>query len=391
MDKPSSSSYLVCALLVAGTVLALAGIDLVLPAIPTLPETLTTNEAMAQLVLAAFVLGVALGLLVFGALGARFPRRWILVSALFAYALLSALCALVSDIHSLIVLRFLQGLVSAAPTVFTPVIINALFNQTTATKVLGLLASIESLVPAAAPLAGLWLLKLGGWQSSFWVLAVLTFVLAIGIGLLGKNIPDDSKRENKGSYMRLLKSKVYLRYALSQAMVLAGLLVFVFAAPAVIVHTMDGTLMQFIIMQMVGVAFFILGANLSGSLVSRWGAERVIMTGTLIASLGALLLFIYSIAGRNDPTMLVYIFPFMNFGLGIRGPAGFLRAIIAGAGDDDRASSLMFLAITILSAGGTAILAPFIEDGLFALCLATLIIQATASILLVALPKLEEN
>ncbi len=390
-SNTSSSAYLICALLVAGTVLALAGIDLVLPAIPILPATLATNEALSQFVIAAFVFGVSMGLLIFGALGAHYPRRWLLVIALFLYAGISLLCAMVSDIYSLVALRFLQGLVSAAPTVFTPVIINAIFDRITATKALGVLGSIESLVPAAAPLAGLWLLNLGGWQLSFWLIATLTACLAVGIAALGRSIPDDIQPVKDGSYMKLLRSGTYVRYALSQALVLGGLLVFVFAAPAVIVHTMGGELSHFIIMQMVGVAFFIVGANLSGSLVARWGTEKVIMHGSLLAWLGALMLFAYAIIGNNSPVMLAFIFPMMNLGLGIRGPAGFLRAIIAGKGDDDRASSLTFLAITICSAGGTAILAPFIDSGLFALCLATLVIQSLAMALLLFLPALHEE
>ncbi|HBF91267.1 MAG TPA: hypothetical protein DDX09_08860, partial [Hyphomonas atlantica] len=45
------------ALIVMGTILSLAGTDLVLPAVPSLPETLSGSQAMAQLVLAAFVAG----------------------------------------------------------------------------------------------------------------------------------------------------------------------------------------------------------------------------------------------------------------------------------------------------------------------------------------------
>ena len=63
-NTESSRAYLICILLVTGTALALAGIDLVLPAVPALPVKLGTSEAMAQIVIAAFVFGVALGLLV---------------------------------------------------------------------------------------------------------------------------------------------------------------------------------------------------------------------------------------------------------------------------------------------------------------------------------------
>src|SRR5437667_9855462 len=76
-------------LIAAGTTLGLAGTDLVLPAVPSLPRALTGNIAIAQLVIAAFVAGTALGLMVFGAAGSRFGRSQTLFGALLAYAVLS--------------------------------------------------------------------------------------------------------------------------------------------------------------------------------------------------------------------------------------------------------------------------------------------------------------
>ena len=395
MIAPSSNSrfspVLTCALLVGCTVLGLAGIDLVLPAIPHIPEILGGNESIAQLIIAAFVIGTAVGLLLFGSLGARFERRWLLFISLCAYALLSLFCGLATDIYTLIVLRFFQGLSSSAAAVFAPVIIRAIFDEAGATKAMGALGSIESLAPGVAPIIGLWLLNLGGWQLSFFVTAALTGVLAIAILVVGRAIPTVAPGNREGSYLRLLRSPVYLRYSISQALVLGGLLVFVFAAPAVIVHTMDGELSDFIIMQFVGVSCFIIAANVTGFLVNRWGAEYLIMLGTVLSFIGAILLLLYSIFGNNNPLTLSVIFPMMNIGLGLRGPPGFLWAIIAGDGDDDRASSLMFLAITGTSAGGTVLFAPFITLGLPALCLTIVLIQFIALALLVILPKYSQD
>ena len=63
------------ALIIAGTILGLAGTDLVLPAVPTLPEYIKGTLSQAQLVLAAFTGGTAIGLLVFGELGARYDKK----------------------------------------------------------------------------------------------------------------------------------------------------------------------------------------------------------------------------------------------------------------------------------------------------------------------------
>ena len=70
------------ALVVAATVLGLMGTDLVLPAIPSLPEALGGDPGAAQLVIAAYVAGTGVGLLAFGALGDRLATRTLFVASL---------------------------------------------------------------------------------------------------------------------------------------------------------------------------------------------------------------------------------------------------------------------------------------------------------------------
>ena len=80
-------------LIIAGTILGLAGTDLVLPAVPTLPEYINGTLSQAQLVLAAFTGGTAIGLLVFGELGARYDKKLLLLGTLAAYSITSFLCS----------------------------------------------------------------------------------------------------------------------------------------------------------------------------------------------------------------------------------------------------------------------------------------------------------
>lgn len=385
----STRPIVACALLVTGTVLGLSGIDLVLPAIPNLPETLGGTESSAQLVIAAYVGGTGIGLLLFGSLGARFGRRNCLVAGLIVFAALSALGAAMADIQSLIALRLFQGIASAAPAVFAPGIIKALFDEHGAVKAMGLFASIESMVPAAAPIAGLWLLSFGGWQVSFTVTAVLAGALAVILILFGGLLPPSAAGAAGGSYFRLLRSGVFMRYCVSQACVVGGLLIFVFGAPTVIVNSMGGTITDFIIMQVSGITFFVIASNLTGILVKRYGAEPIIWLGTWMAALGGVGVYLFAQFGDGNPLWLAVLFVPINAGLGFRGPPGFLRAVFAGRGDDDRASSLTILAILTVAAGGTALLAPFISGGLIVLANAGSLVLVGALVALAIWPKLE--
>ena len=57
----SGTRWLAFVLIAAGTTLGLAGTDLILPAVPSLPKALGGEIAIAQFVIAAFVAGTAIG------------------------------------------------------------------------------------------------------------------------------------------------------------------------------------------------------------------------------------------------------------------------------------------------------------------------------------------
>jgi MFS transporter, DHA1 family, multidrug resistance protein len=329
------------ALIASATALGIAGTDLVLPAVPSLPDVLGGTPARAQFVLAAYVAGTALGLLLFGALGARFDPRKILIVSLALYALASLAAAFAPSLDALILLRFIQGAAGAAPAVFAPGFIRALFPENRALGMLGLLGSIESLVPALAPIAGAWLLVRFGWQASFVVIGALGLALAGLFAIIGARLPRLAAQPGGGSYAALLRDPVYLRYALSQAFSLGGLLVFVFGAPAVILGPMGGQLADFVWLQVTGIAFFILGANLTGRLTDRLGQEPVILGGTILSAIGAGAILFYALLGGNRPSMLLPLTVVLNLGFGLRGPPGFLQAVLAADGDDARGAALV--------------------------------------------------
>ena len=381
---------LVFVLIVAGTVAGIAGTDLVLPAVPGMPAVLGGDLARAQLVLAAFVAGAGLGLVLFGALGARFDQRRVLVLSLLAYGIVSALAVASPSLEALIGLRFLQGAAGAAAAVFAPGIIRALFGDQRAVSALGFLGSIEAMTPALAPIAGVWLYNGFGWSASFVVIAGLALALAAAVHLLRDRLPKVVSRQREGGYRRLLADPVFQRYALSQAFTLGALLVIVFAAPTVFVAALGGTLSDFIVMQLVGIATFAVSANVTGHFSARFGAERMIWIGTLFSALGCAIMLAYALAGGDRPLMVAAIFVPINMGLGLRGPVGFHRAVVASRGDDARGAAVVMLSVLLTTAIGTAAVAPFITLGLLPLALTATVLTFLAVALLAMLPALPE-
>jgi DHA1 family bicyclomycin/chloramphenicol resistance-like MFS transporter len=378
------------ALIVAGTVLGLAGTNLVLPAVPSLPQVLGGTLEQAQLVLAAFVAGSACGLLLFGGLGARFDQRALLMGSLVAYGLISALAGMSGSLDTLIGLSFVQGAAGSAAAVFSPGMIRALYGDDRAVSALGILGSIESLTPAFAPIAGVWLLRAFGWNAAFEVIGALALLLAIAVLSWRRQLPALVSRPGAGGYRHLMSDPAFIRYAASHAFALGGLLVVVFGAPTVFVATLGASLTDFIIMQMTGIATFIVAANVTGQLSRRFGSERMIWIGTALSAAGAVLMLVYALLGGTDTGVVTALFVPINLGLGLRGPPGFHRAMLAAHGDDARAAALVVVAILVTTAAGTACVAPFITYGLLPLATAATVLVAVAMLLLRVLPELDD-
>ena len=379
-------------LILAGTILGLAGTDLVLPAIPTLPETIKGSLSQAQLVLAAFTGGTAIGLLVFGELGARYDKRALLLCTLAAYSITSFLCSFSGTILELVSYRVVQGFFAAAPAVFAPGLIRLLFDDRSALRALGLMGSIESVVPALAPVAGAWLLHYWDWRASFFLTAGLTFLLSI-IWLFTPVLPTGSAAQqdtvSRSGYLALLRSGSFLRYALSQAFTLGGLLIFVFGAPTVITIGMNGSLSDFVIMQVIGITLFIIASNTAHFLVDRLGTERTIWLGSGLSATGSVAILIYALVTPNrEPAMLWILFAVVNLGLGVRGPPGFYQAIIASGGNDARGAALVILLVFATTSIGTALLAPFITLGLLPLAATAAVVSVSALVTLFFLPPM---
>jgi len=385
-----NQAFVAITLLVLATSLGLAGTDLVLPAVPVLPRQLGGSAAHAQYVLAAYVVGAGLGLLLFGSLGARFNHARLLVVSLVFLGLFSWAIAAADTLAHVTGLRFLQGVSGSAAAVIAPGMIRALYDETAAVRAIGILGSIESLVPALAPLAGLWLLNHYDWTASFLVTGGIALVLAL-IAAVGARAlwPDGVVRHSSppsGGYGQLIRNPVFMRYALSQSFCLGGLLIFVFGAPVVIVGSLHGTLTDFVTMQVSGIVFFIIGANLTGSAVRRFGVEQMIFAGTCLSAAGALALLSYGLFGGSDPLVVVVLFVPMNLGLGLRGPPGFYQAVLASGADSARGAALVILAVQLTAAAGTVLAAEWIVDGLVPLAVVAASVSLTAVLVLMALP-----
>lgn len=169
--------------------LQLLGVAITLPVLPSITAEFQSTPEATQLTISAFLAGIAVSQLLFGALSDRFGRKPVLLGGVTLYMLTALGCALAPDIEWLIGLRILQGVGAASGMVVVRAMVRDLFERQQAVQMISLLGSMISVVPVIAPLVGGWLLPLTGWRGIFGVLAVGSLLaLAASARMLGESI-----------------------------------------------------------------------------------------------------------------------------------------------------------------------------------------------------------
>jgi EmrB/QacA subfamily drug resistance transporter len=179
-------------LVLAATILAssLAFVDgsVVNVGLPAIGRNLGADAAGLQWVVNAYLLPLSALLLLGGAAGDRFGRRRFLIVGTVLFGMTSVACALATNVTSLLLARFLQGVSSALLMPNSLAILGATFQGEAKGRAVGIWAATGAAVGAAGPVLGGWLIDLGSWRGIFLINVPLA---AAAIALAWRYIPAD--------------------------------------------------------------------------------------------------------------------------------------------------------------------------------------------------------
>src|SRR3984885_12468300 len=117
------------------TVFTPIGIDLYLPALPTIARDFRAPIASIEHSLAAFFLGLCLGQAMVGPLSDRFGRRWPILAGLGLYILGATGCALAQGPFTLDIARFVEAVGGCAGTGLARACVRDLFPPQDAARI----------------------------------------------------------------------------------------------------------------------------------------------------------------------------------------------------------------------------------------------------------------
>lgn len=161
-------------------------------------------------VISAYALGVVIGAPVLAFVGARWPRRALLVALMAAYAVLNVATALAGSFELLMVARLLDGLphgvyFGVASLVAASLAPPGRQGRAVAAVMLGLSVANVIGVPAAT-----WLGQTLGWRAGYWAVAVLALVTVALILAFVPACPGDREATGRRELTAFSKPQVWL-------------------------------------------------------------------------------------------------------------------------------------------------------------------------------------
>jgi DHA1 family bicyclomycin/chloramphenicol resistance-like MFS transporter len=360
MSRPNGLA--VTALLTALVALGPISTDLYLPSLPGLLRHFDADVAEVQLTLSVFLVGLAVGQLVYGPLSDRFGRRPVLLGGLILYVMASVICALAPSVPLLIAARLLQATGACAGPVVCRAVVRDVHGREGAARILSYMGAAMALAPAFGPILGGFVEAWLGWRANF---AILCLYGAVGLALTAAILPETAphRGETAGGldaalrgYLSLLRQRVYIGFVFCCALAYGGIFCFISGSSFVFVDIIG------LPPQLYGVCFgavvlgYILGTLAGGRLTHRLGVERLVRTGGLISAFGGLgLIATIWTTGASIPGILLPTIVYM-IGTGLVLPNAMAGAIgpfprIAGTA----AALLGFVQMGLAAAGGAVI------------------------------------
>jgi MFS transporter, DHA1 family, multidrug resistance protein len=342
-------------------------IDMYLPSLPSIGQTLGADTGAVQMSLMVFFIALGAGQLIYGPLSDMYGRKAPLYVGLVVFALGSIGCALATDIHMLILFRFIQGIGACAGMVVPRAVIRDLHTGAEAARLMSLVMLVFSVSPILAPLAGSAVIELAGWRAVFWVVMVLALAgMALNALVLKETRPPALRVESSigsalAGYKRLLGDRTYLGLVFIGAFGIASFFAYLANSSFVLIEHYGLSPSLYSVFFSINAVAFIGMSQLNGWLARRYGLRRVIRTAVFGYAAAMVALLALTAAGI-DRLEVMAAFLFVGYGfLGLVIPTSAVLAMEEHGPIAGTASALMGTFQFVTGAVTIAVLGLFID------------------------------
>jgi DHA1 family bicyclomycin/chloramphenicol resistance-like MFS transporter len=308
------------------------GMHIFVPALPAAAEDLRATPAALELTISLYILGLAVGQLVYGPASDRFGRRPALLAGLSIFTIASVAALFAPDVHTLVLARFFQALGGCSGLVLTRAIIRDTSQAHEAARRLALTNLLVTAGPAVAPLIGGGLSALWGWRTILMGLSALgaaNFVLAWR--MLPETRPEAAMFASASRYARdyvgLMRSRQFLGYAIGGACATTSLYAFIACAPFIFVDRLHVPVASVGLYLALLVSGLWLGSLLASQLIARFSLTRFVVAANAISVVAAASFLGLLLIDRATLVGIIATMFVFGVGVGAAAPAALVKAI----------------------------------------------------------------
>lgn len=280
------NTFALTALLAALSAFGPLTTDMYLSSMPDIARQLSSTPAQVQFTISTYLVGLAVGQIVYGPVSDRYGRKPVLLGALVIYSLAGLACALSVSIDLLIAARVFQALGAAGLLVITRAVVRDLYTGARAGRELSVIAAVMALGPVLAPAVGGLLQTAFGWRAVFLALVIIGLAgIATVIFLLPETLRErTSERFSLMSMLRsfgvLLRHPAYLAYLGLGTFSYAGLIVWITSASFVLQDLYGLTPFRFGVVFALGALGYMAGSTFAARMVTHLGLNAIVGLGS---------------------------------------------------------------------------------------------------------------
>jgi DHA1 family bicyclomycin/chloramphenicol resistance-like MFS transporter len=268
--------------------------DIYVPSMPSVGRLFGVGTAQVQLTLSSYLVGYAIGQVVYGPIADRFGRKPALLLALGLFCAASLACAVAPGIEWLIVARCGQALGAAGVVLLPRAIVRDLHAGAAAGRELSRMGAIMSLVPVTAPLVGGLVQTTLGWRATF---AVVVGVGVVAVAVVWRSLPETLQERAAGPERFaatlhhcavLLRDATFLAHSGILGCAYAVVFAWISGSPFVLQDLYGLSPVAFSVAYAIACGGALMGGSLAASLAPRIGLDRTMALGTLCLAVGGL-------------------------------------------------------------------------------------------------------
>ena len=344
---PRLNPIALTALLALLTGIAPMSVDMYLASLPDIARNLAASDAQVQLTLSFYLVGFAIGQVIWGPISDRHGRRPIFLTAISVYIAASIVCTVAPSIEVLIAARFVQAVGGAGMTVMARAVVRDVYEGLAVARELSRMTAVMALAPLIAPLLGGVLQTFFGWRANFVVLTAIGVSAALLVALrlpetLRSRAPEPvSFGSIFRSYRTFARDRTFLAYSGLLICAFGGLFAWISASAFVLQNLYGLSAFDFGLAFAVGSVGYLAGTWIAAHIVARVGPDRTLGLGCAVMAGGGTAGVLALMFGFTSATALVLPVAVFLAGLGLALPQAQAGALLPFPERAGAASSLV--------------------------------------------------